>query len=201
MTAFVLGNGESRRDFDPNRLRGRGQIYGCNALYRDFAPDVLVATDTAISREIELTGYARQHVFYTRRPVPDSGALTIPRTIFGYSSGPVALGLAAAAGHSPIYLLGFDLGADPAGRFNNIYAGSACYKSLGSEPVFTGNWIRQLQRIVREHAHQHFIRVMGDTSVVIAEFDRLGNLASLPWPRFLAQLNNAEDKGCPLTNA
>ena len=43
--AFVIGNGQSRSHFNLNTLRGKGTIYGCNALYRDFMPDVLVATD------------------------------------------------------------------------------------------------------------------------------------------------------------
>ena len=42
-TAFVLGNGVSRKEIDLESLRKWGKTYGCNALYRDFAPDVLVA--------------------------------------------------------------------------------------------------------------------------------------------------------------
>ena len=42
---FCIGNGESRKDFNLERLRQFGKIYGCNGLYRDFTPDVLVAMD------------------------------------------------------------------------------------------------------------------------------------------------------------
>ena len=45
--AFCIGNGESRKGFDLEQLRPHGKIYGCNALYRDFTPDVLVAVDHA----------------------------------------------------------------------------------------------------------------------------------------------------------
>lgn len=33
--AFIVGNGESRRIFPIEQLKGRGTIYGCNAIYRD----------------------------------------------------------------------------------------------------------------------------------------------------------------------
>jgi len=52
MNSFIIGNGESRKDFDLESLRRKGKIYGCNALYRDFTPDILVATDQDIILEI-----------------------------------------------------------------------------------------------------------------------------------------------------
>jgi hypothetical protein len=35
-TTFVIGNGESRRIFPIENLKGKGIIYGCNAIYRDY---------------------------------------------------------------------------------------------------------------------------------------------------------------------
>lgn len=34
-TVFIIGNGESRKIFPIEQLKGRGTIYGCNAIYRD----------------------------------------------------------------------------------------------------------------------------------------------------------------------
>jgi len=34
-TAFLIGNGESRNIFPIENLKGKGVIYGCNAIYRD----------------------------------------------------------------------------------------------------------------------------------------------------------------------
>ena len=45
---FCIGNGESRKGFDLETLRTHGTIYGCNAIYRDFMPDVLTAVDHGI---------------------------------------------------------------------------------------------------------------------------------------------------------
>ena len=55
--AFIIGNGPSRAEFDIASLRGLGTIYGCNALYRDFTPDYLVAIDPPIIEEIETVSY------------------------------------------------------------------------------------------------------------------------------------------------
>ena len=52
-TAFVIGNGISRRGLDLTQLQPYGKIYGCNALYREFTPDVLVATDKPIATIIQ----------------------------------------------------------------------------------------------------------------------------------------------------
>jgi len=54
---FLIGNGESRKGFDLNILKSHGKIYGCNALYRDFTPDVLIAVDHGIMHEIYHSGY------------------------------------------------------------------------------------------------------------------------------------------------
>jgi len=88
--AFVLGNGVSRQQVDLENLKHFGPIYGCNALYRDFKPTVLVSTDRPISERIQDSGYALEHKFYTRKPTPGSGALPVPQKYYGYSSGPIA---------------------------------------------------------------------------------------------------------------
>ena len=34
-TAFIIGNGESRNIFPIEQLKGHGEVWGCNAIYRD----------------------------------------------------------------------------------------------------------------------------------------------------------------------
>ena len=63
---FCIGNGESRRNVNLDALRKFGKIYGCNAMYRDFTPDVLVAVDQGIIHEIYQSGYAYAHECYFR---------------------------------------------------------------------------------------------------------------------------------------
>ena len=40
--AFCFGNGKSRLDFDMKIIEGRGQTFGCNAIYREGPVDNLV---------------------------------------------------------------------------------------------------------------------------------------------------------------
>jgi hypothetical protein len=191
--AFVLGNGVSRRLVDLDRVRGRGAIYGCNALYRDFAPAVLVSTDPPISTEIQNSGYSKNHVHYTRKPLPESGSQRIPPRYFGFSSGPVAVGLATEDRNRQIYLLGFDLGPNRTGSFNNMYADTEFYKKSTATPTYTGNWVRQLISIMKDNPRTTYTRVMGETTAVIAEFAPIENHRIMDIADFLDRINNGKD--------
>jgi hypothetical protein len=191
--AFVLGNGVSRKDISLTALSQCGRIYGCNALHREHTPDVLVSTDRPIAEHIQHSGYSAIHRFYTRRPLPNLGAQLIPKPYFGFSSGPVAVGLAAVDGHRRIYLLGFDLGPTANKTINNIYAGTEFYKPITASPTYTGNWIRQLTRIMNDHQQTRFVRVMGDTTAPIAEFDSVNNLTHLDLATFVDRINKQKD--------
>ena len=57
---FCIGNGESRIGFDLHKLWPLGKIYGCNAIYRDFIPDVLIGVDHGIMHEIYHAGIAQK---------------------------------------------------------------------------------------------------------------------------------------------
>ena len=191
--AFVLGNGISRRGLPLDDMSKRGHIYGCNALFRDYAPKVLVATDKPIALHIEETGYPKNNTFYTRRPTDGSGALLIPKPYFGFSSGPVAVALAATERYPRIYMIGFDLGPDQNQTFNNLYAGTEFYKDTGSHPTYTGNWVKQIQQICREFSTTKFIRICGPTTARLPELDGIRNMEHRPLQRFIEQLNNQED--------
>ena len=63
---FCIGNGESRRDYNLQNLRQYGKIYGCNALYRDFTPDVLCSVDHGMMHEVYHSGLAQKIDCYFR---------------------------------------------------------------------------------------------------------------------------------------
>lgn len=184
-TAFVLGNGTSRKDIDLIRLKQHGKIYGCNALYREFTPDVLVATDRPIATAIQESGYALSHAFYTRRPLDQLGAHSVSGPYFGFSSGPLAAALAAEHGHQTVYLLGFDMGPGPDNKINNLYAGTEFYKRIDAPPTYAGNWIKQIIRIANEFSQTKFIRIHGKNTAQISEFDHVSNLQKLNITEFL----------------
>ena len=190
--AFVLGNGVSRQAVTLELLRPLGKIYGCNALYRDFVPDVLVATDRPISAEIQNSGYPINNKFYTRKPTENQGALKVPHEYYGYSSGPLATCIAAIDQHCTIYMIGFDMGPVN-NRFNNVYADTDFYRKSDATPVFTGNWTKQIRRICEDFPQTQFVRVQGKTTADIAEFATIKNLVHLPIHTFLDRINNQKD--------
>jgi hypothetical protein len=121
--AVIIGNGVSRTKFDLNNLKTKKiQTYGCNALYREFAPDFLVAVGSDISREIKQSGYAANQVVYS---TPDN-ILKYPNTFHlipqkpSWNAGSIATYLACFDGHATVYLLGHD-GLDTPGHYNNVY--------------------------------------------------------------------------------
>jgi hypothetical protein len=191
--AFVLGNGISRIGIDLHQLKQLGTVYGCNALYREFTPDVLVATDKPIATQIQESGYPLKNKFYTRRPIADSGAFFLPDEYYGYSSGPNAVGLAARDGHIHIYMLGFDLGPTTDQQFNNIYAGTEFYKKPGDAPTYTGNWVKQLVKITKDYPNANFIRVMGSTTARIDHLEAVPNIEHQDLATFLDRINNKKD--------
>ena len=193
MAAFVLGNGVSRSSIDVDQLLKLGMVYGCNGLYRTHTPTVLVSTDRPISTVIQESGYSARNRFYTRRPIPGSGAQMVPQKYRGFSSGPIAVSIACEDLNRQIYLLGFDMGPTVVGKFNNVYAGTEFYKPADANPTFTGNWIRQLSTVIRDFPSVEFVRVAGDTTADIPDFKGLTNLQSLPIADFAARINTPKD--------
>jgi hypothetical protein len=193
MAAFVLGNGVSRSHIDVDQLLRVGPVYGCNALYRTHTPTVLVSTDRPISAAIQAAGYPVRNRFYTRRPENGTGAQAVPQKYRGFSSGPIAAGIAAGDGNKIIYLLGFDLGPNSTGNFNNVYAGTEFYKATTALPTYTGNWIRQLITVTTDYPNLKFIRVHGDTTASIAEFSKINNLSSVTIADFVNRINTPKD--------
>jgi len=63
---FCIGNGESRIGYNLDKLKPFGKIYGCNAIYRDYMPDVLTAVDHGIMHEIYHAGVAQKIPCYFR---------------------------------------------------------------------------------------------------------------------------------------
>lgn len=178
-TAFVLGNGVSRKTIDPAELQKYGQVYGCNALYRTFAPDYLVAVDTKMILELNRAGYQNNHEVWTN---PNKVYFNMKGFNFfqpskGWSSGPTALWLASQHGYEQIYILGFDYkGLQDGTRFNNIYADTENYKKSKDGATFFGNWMRQTKAVIREHKEIQYIRVIAPDNYVPEELNNFENL-------------------------
>ena len=117
--ALVVGNGESRRQIDLNLFkRNEWEIYGCNALYREFIPDHLIILDSPMREEFEQSGIKVANVHYLE---------DIPEYEPMMNSGLIAL-IVAMRTHNEIHMIGFDL-ESMSGRVNNIYKDTNNYYS------------------------------------------------------------------------
>jgi hypothetical protein len=160
-TAFVLGNGISRLGINPKILLDLGIVYGCNAQYREYEPDYLIAVDVKMVNEIISSGYHKNNSVWTN---PNKGISTKKGINFfsphkGWSSGPTALWLAATNKHTEIFILGFDY-QGIGGRFNNVYADTFNYKKSTDAATFFGNWLSQTEKVIREFRDVRFFRVI-----------------------------------------
>lgn len=63
---FVIGNGKSRQNVNLNILKERGKILGCNALFRDFTPDILFNQDSHTFHEIVSNEYPKKNQVFVR---------------------------------------------------------------------------------------------------------------------------------------
>jgi hypothetical protein len=185
---FVLGNGTSRKPVDLNTLKEYGTIYGCNALYREFDPDYLVAVDVKMVLELHNAGYEkRNHNIWTN---PNKSLLKYPGFNFfnpskGWSSGPTTLWLASQHKYDIIYILGFDYrGLQDGQKFNNIYADTFNYKKSTDSATFFGNWMRQTSIVIKDNPKIQYVRVIAPDNYRPAELNNFENFSTMMLDEF-----------------
>ena len=121
---FLLGNGTSRNAFELERLREHGTIIGCNAIYRDFEPDILVAIDAKILSELVKAKYCDTHtcIIPNNRTVAIKSARRFKTEQYN-TSGCFAMKMVSQLMKpSKCYMLGMDCYP------GNVYDGSANYQ-------------------------------------------------------------------------
>ena len=131
--AFIIGNGKSRQAIDLSSLVGKGTIFGCNALYRNFSKsDYLVAIDDRMIKELLEITLDDKH--------PSIGEVIIPPEDERWESaeyspnrrrsnaGMNAMLEAIRREHNILYCLGFDFILEGEKSIENIYKGSKNYE-------------------------------------------------------------------------
>lgn len=196
-TAFVLGNGRSRKGIDINDLKEKGTVYACNAVYRTDRPHWLVAVDPKMMLEIVETDYVVHNKVYSnfnqqyekKQKLLDH--VTWSKPSLGWSSGPTALRLACEHGFKDIYILGFDyqgLAVDSKkNRFhlNNIYGDTRNYKKNNEEATFYGNWMNQTKKCLQDFQDVKFHRVIPQGWFKPNDIDRPDNIDHLTIEEFI----------------
>lgn len=167
--AVIIGNGPSRAGLPLHYLTnhhgghlGKKKLttYGCNALFRDAAPNFLVATSYGICQEIVDSGYADEHVVLTHaeQVVKFPGKYhLIPHDNY-WNAGATAAWLACFDGHKIVYLMGFDNQIEP-GKNLNVYAGTPGYNAADYGDVNDALWISTMYSVFEMYSDVDFVWV------------------------------------------
>lgn len=129
--AFVIGNGASRSGVDLSTLAKKGVLYGCNALYRDYAPHYelphfLVAIDDGMIAEIRASKFPKDRFIvppYNERWEPAECNPARPRS----NAGMAAMIEAIRRGAETIVGVGFDFLLSGQQSVSNLYDGTPNY--------------------------------------------------------------------------
>jgi hypothetical protein len=161
-TAFIIGNGTSRKGFELTKLKPYGTIYGCNALYRDYfdnsIPDFLVAIDDGIITEIEGSDFPSKRFIVPpmdERWEPAECNIGRPRSNAGIN----AMREAIKMEYNQLICLGFDfLIQDDKQLLSNVYDGTQNYgPSTRASAADNPGRVNYLQWLVRKHPEVDFI--------------------------------------------
>ena len=197
--AIVIGNGISRADFNLRLISnhkggllagGALQSYGCNALYRDFAPNFLVANGDGIVKEIANSGYTTDHIVYSNA----NALLDYPTKFYlipqdpGWNAGSVATYLACFDGHKTIYLMGFD-GVDQAEDGYNLYKNTNGYDSPSSG-YSEDYWAKSMDMVFELYSDVDFVRVMPTKQYYMPEeWKYVPNLRQIDFREFALEVD------------
>ena len=145
---MVIGNGESRKNIDLEQFRNSHIFIGCNAIYRDYDVDHIVACDRFMAYEIQKRIKNKNTVIYTREPWDNLQPLPKGGDLITWGSGTYAIQLATELGFRNIVLIGFDLYSQD-NVVNNIYKGTENYAA--TEPIDPSYWIAHIGQIIHEN--------------------------------------------------
>jgi|MDTC01.3.fsa_nt_gb hypothetical protein len=166
--AFIIGNGKSRQAIDLSSLVGKGTIFGCNALYRNFSKsDYLVAIDDRMIKELLEITLDDKH--------PSIGEVIIPPEDERWESaeyspnrrrsnaGMNAMLEAIRREHNILYCLGFDFILEGEKSIENIYKGSKNYEP-STQSTTSDNYfrVRYCDWFVNQHDSVKFVFVVPD---------------------------------------
>ena len=186
MNAYIIGNGTSRKTFDLTKLKGKGTVYGCNALYRDFMPDVLIVHDFKITEEVFNSGYSGN--LWCRRPpegVDHDQVYDLKHPGQRWATGPTAVYIAAQQ-HDTLYLLGFDFVGIEDGLINNLYVDTPNYRRSTFQAPNPENWVSNILEVINNNTEKSFTFV---GSKPLTEFEKCSNICILDYDTFEKKLN------------
>ena len=180
---IVVGNGISRKDIDLWQLKEDHIVYGCNAVYREFQPDILFCVDDRICNEIHVSGYSKEHTVITpnKYSCPSATHIKTNNKWKKWNCGALACYYAATQSPNTIYLIGFDIGGEEG--YRNIYEGSLHYCGRGTTPHVTVESATKKQLLWTFHSFPNiqFRRIGGTGIIEFRQYENYRKIEKLPY--------------------
>ena len=165
----ILGNGTSRLLVPIEKIPS--PVWGCNALYRDYSPDLLIVSDRRMVLEVANAKYPGEVVFKPWKGFTHPPSNFTPFESRG-CSGEVAVRYALKQGYTQIDLIGFDM---KEGRIQNVYTNTQNYGSHKDyQPTFPSlkNYLPTVQdaKIRRIYAKNYGKPIRGITNILVESY-------------------------------
>lgn len=171
-TAVILGNGSSLTQFDLSSAHKLGTTFGCNALYRIYKPDYLVAIDSGMITEIRASDFPQDRFIVPpveeqhepaqlyrdlgySLPDSDPAYTDFPRSNAGMN----AMREAIKQGHDQLIMVGFDfIVASETISTSNMFNGTPNYGPLTKASFHdTVNRMRYLNWFIDQYPSVRFV--------------------------------------------
>lgn len=208
-TAFLIGNGLSRKPIDLSKLKG--DTYGCNLIYTEFMPDYLCLMDKKVMERvledsidiIPYTWKRKQSEFSRQKVCKANQVNTLESDLHYRNSGLLSLELALEQKkYDTIYFLGYDLYTNVQRQYiNNVYKQDSLYRKNTKDHNPVIGHIARFLRVFCNNNDINFIRVVNYK--YSANFSTLmkdtGTLASRKLPRNYKEItieNFKDSHGC-----
>ena len=173
--ACVIANGPSRLQFDLHCINATMKTYGCNALYRDFMPNYLIAMDWPIVIDILENNVHNRTNFYTQDNANFNHVSVDVKENINWlknmarrlDSGNSALEVALDHDYDTIYMIGFDYNTND--KLPNVYHGTSNYARNSTVPAaesMAREWQSRLRNLVKQFPDTQIIRVNGSSTVM-----------------------------------
>ena len=173
--ACVIANGPSRLQFDLHCINASMYTYGCNALYRDFMPNYLIAMDWPIVVDILENNVHNRTNFYTQDNANFNHVSVDVKENINWlknmarrlDSGNSALEVALDHDYESIYMIGFDYNTND--KLPNVYHGTSNYARNSTVPAaesMAREWQSRLRNLVKQFPDTQIIRVNGSSTVM-----------------------------------
>ena len=189
--AFIVGNGVSRKEIDLNSLVGKGAIFGCNALYRDFDKwDFLVAIDDGMIAELLQKDFSPKTLIVPPVSERFESAEYNPGYRRRSNAGMNAMLEAIRRDYKFLYCLGFDFLLEGEVSVDNLYKDTPNY-GIETRTRIEDNYhrIRYLEWFAEQYPLTTFIFVIPEgakTKIVKSE-----NILGMTIPTFKEKLEKA----------